>query len=275
MPARGPAGRSAGVRRRRHDPGPIVDPVVPPGPSPVDLHTHTLRSDGVLAPTELVSAAAACGVTTLAITDHDTLAGYREVAAAGGPARARAGPGRRDQRLRDPGPGPVGGRAPHPGVRHGPGRRRVRGGARRPARAAPDTVRSNRRTPPRAGPADRPGSGWRFRVDGDDALGRPTVARALSRQGTRRASRTPSAGCWGLAAPPTSRGSGSGRSRRSPRSAPPGASPSLAHFREAPERPEVIGELVEAGLGGLEVYYRSFDRMVVAGRRGRRGASSD
>ena len=49
------------------------------GVSTVDLHTHTLRSDGVLQPVELVRAAAAAGVTTLAITDHDTLAAYREL----------------------------------------------------------------------------------------------------------------------------------------------------------------------------------------------------
>ena len=33
------------ARTRRGVPG---APVVPEGPSPVDLHTHTLRSDGVL-----------------------------------------------------------------------------------------------------------------------------------------------------------------------------------------------------------------------------------
>ena len=49
----------------------------PPSPSTVDLHTHTLRSDGLLTPGELVRAAAAVGVRLLAITDHDTLAGVR------------------------------------------------------------------------------------------------------------------------------------------------------------------------------------------------------
>ena len=43
-----------------------------------------------------------------------------------------------------------------------------------------------------------------------------------------------------------------------------GGLPVLAHFREAPSRPEVVRELVEAGLGGLEVYYRSFDAGTVA-----------
>ncbi len=41
-----------------------------------DLHTHTTASDGSLAPVELLQLAQARGVTVLAITDHDTLAGY-------------------------------------------------------------------------------------------------------------------------------------------------------------------------------------------------------
>lgn len=49
------------------------------GSSRVDLHTHTARSDGTSEPLDLVAAASAAGVRTLAITDHDTLAGYREL----------------------------------------------------------------------------------------------------------------------------------------------------------------------------------------------------
>ena len=37
----------------------------------------------------------------------------------------------------------------------------------------------------------------------------------------------------------------------------------LAHFGEAPSRVEVVRELSDAGLGGLEVYYRSFDAATV------------
>jgi 3',5'-nucleoside bisphosphate phosphatase len=48
----------------------------------VDLHTHTARSDGVLEPAELVSQMRAWGSWLVAITDHDTLAGVREVLAA-------------------------------------------------------------------------------------------------------------------------------------------------------------------------------------------------
>ena len=42
----------------------------------IDLHTHTNESDGTLAPAELVEAALKCGLEALAITDHDTFAGY-------------------------------------------------------------------------------------------------------------------------------------------------------------------------------------------------------
>ena len=64
------------------------------GTSRVDLHTHTLRSDGVLEPDDLVRAAAHAGITTLAITDHDTLAAYRDLSAAGAvPAELELIPG--------------------------------------------------------------------------------------------------------------------------------------------------------------------------------------
>ncbi len=46
----------------------------------VDLHTHTDCSDGSLSPDELIEKAAASGITTLAITDHDTFEGYESVA---------------------------------------------------------------------------------------------------------------------------------------------------------------------------------------------------
>jgi predicted metal-dependent phosphoesterase TrpH len=48
----------------------------------IDLHTHSTASDGTDSPTELVAAAAAAGIDVLAITDHDTTAGWDEAAAA-------------------------------------------------------------------------------------------------------------------------------------------------------------------------------------------------
>jgi hypothetical protein len=53
----------------------------------IDLHTHTNQSDGDLAPEELVSAALGMGLEALGITDHDTLEGY-DIAA---PLAAQAG----------------------------------------------------------------------------------------------------------------------------------------------------------------------------------------
>jgi predicted metal-dependent phosphoesterase TrpH len=47
----------------------------------VDLHTHTTASDGVLSPRDLVAAATAADIDMLAVTDHDSVAGYREIAA--------------------------------------------------------------------------------------------------------------------------------------------------------------------------------------------------
>jgi predicted metal-dependent phosphoesterase TrpH len=43
-----------------------------------DLHCHSIASDGSLTPTELVQRAKAMGVTSLALTDHDTINGQQE-----------------------------------------------------------------------------------------------------------------------------------------------------------------------------------------------------
>lgn len=49
----------------------------------IDLHTHTNRSDGTFAPAELVELASRRGLDIVAITDHDTMDGIDEAAAAG------------------------------------------------------------------------------------------------------------------------------------------------------------------------------------------------
>ena len=54
-----------------------------PAAALVDLHTHTLASDGGDRPRELVAAAAGAGVGVLAVTDHDTVAAVAEARAAG------------------------------------------------------------------------------------------------------------------------------------------------------------------------------------------------
>jgi 3',5'-nucleoside bisphosphate phosphatase len=48
----------------------------------LELHCHTTYSDGTLTPAELTAAAAASGVRALAITDHDTVSGWDEAFAA-------------------------------------------------------------------------------------------------------------------------------------------------------------------------------------------------
>ena len=48
----------------------------------IDLHTHSSVSDGTETPAELLAAAATAGVDVLAITDHDTVAGWDEATAA-------------------------------------------------------------------------------------------------------------------------------------------------------------------------------------------------
>jgi 3',5'-nucleoside bisphosphate phosphatase len=48
----------------------------------IDLHAHTSASDGTDAPAELLASAAAARLDVVAITDHDTTAGWAEAAAA-------------------------------------------------------------------------------------------------------------------------------------------------------------------------------------------------
>jgi len=48
----------------------------------IDLHTHSTASDGTLTPAELMRAAAETGLDVIAITDHDTTAGWDAAASA-------------------------------------------------------------------------------------------------------------------------------------------------------------------------------------------------
>lgn len=45
---------------------------------PADLHTHSRESDGTDAPGDVIRAAAAAGLGVVALTDHDTVAGWAE-----------------------------------------------------------------------------------------------------------------------------------------------------------------------------------------------------
>ena len=57
----------------------------------VDLHTHSHCSDGSLSPAQLLRAAEKAGVTAVALTDHNTVAGLPEFTAAAGTVEAVPG----------------------------------------------------------------------------------------------------------------------------------------------------------------------------------------
>ena len=233
---------------------------VPPAPALADFHTHTLRSDGILTPAELVSAAAAAGVKLIAITDHDTLAGVRELHASGEtPAGLEVIPGieintvviDRDHVLE--------GEVHLLGIGVDPDddaleaalalqrdARRLRfekmvGKLRdlgMPIEAALETL-----------PA----------TTDEDALGRPRIARALIEAGhavsvedafNRHLSQ-------GRAAYVPREGLGPRDALRAIRAA--GGLASLAHYSEAPDHLDFLRELIDMGLNGLEVHYRAFD----------------
>lgn len=66
-----------------------VPPLTAAATRTVDLHLHSTASDGRLEPEEVVARAAAVGLSAIALTDHDSLAGIGRAAAAGGAAGVR------------------------------------------------------------------------------------------------------------------------------------------------------------------------------------------
>ena len=59
----------------------------------IDLHLHTTASDGLLEPAALVERAAAAGLRTIAVTDHDTVGGIAAAREAGAGFGVRVIPG--------------------------------------------------------------------------------------------------------------------------------------------------------------------------------------
>src|SRR2546427_13079503 len=59
----------------------------------IDLHTHTVYSDGTFTPTELIALARDRGLDGVAVTDHDTTNGIVEAGAAGAEAGVEVVPG--------------------------------------------------------------------------------------------------------------------------------------------------------------------------------------
>jgi predicted metal-dependent phosphoesterase TrpH len=255
-----------GARPKRHDPLPAAGQgrVIPPSSSNVDLHTHTSRSDGLMVPEALVRAAAATGVTTLSLTDHDTLAGYRDVVAAGAvPEGLTLVPGVEINALVTRDLGLWEGELHILGFGMDPDddrfetelaaqrdRRRVR------FERTVDRLRELE-MPIDAQVAD-------LVATDDDALGRPTIARALMAAGFAASVEDAFSRLIGHGCPAYIRREGLGPEKAIAVIRAAGGLPVLAHFREAPTRVELLRELIEAGLGGLEVYYRSFDAATVS-----------
>jgi predicted metal-dependent phosphoesterase TrpH len=59
----------------------------------IDLHSHTVHSDGDHSPAQLLAEAAAAGIRVLSVTDHDTVSGIAECRAAAQAAGIRLVPG--------------------------------------------------------------------------------------------------------------------------------------------------------------------------------------
>jgi predicted metal-dependent phosphoesterase TrpH len=238
--------------------------VIPPYPSRVDLHAHSCRSDGILEPAELVAAAAAAGIRVLALSDHDTLAGVRELRAPGAAAL----------------PLELVAAVEINSVAAGidglwEGELHILGLGVDPDSDAFEAAllrqresRANRfkiilaRLAELGLPVDRQAE--TLRPEPGSSLGRPQIARLLVEAG-----HAPSVDAAmqkllarGMPAYVARQGLGPREAIEAVRAA--GGLPVLAHFADGPERRALVAELVDAGLGGLEVHYRHFDAATVA-----------
>jgi hypothetical protein len=233
-----------------------------PGRSTVDLHTHTLRSDGVLQPVELARAAAAAGIRTLAITDHDNLAAYRELVHEQAlPAPIELIPGVEINALAR-------------GIPLQDGELHILGFGMEPADEAFEAALARQRAARRIrfertvarlreiglGIDDQVAN---LDLTADDALGRPTIGRALIAAGHATSVEDAFRRLIGHGGPAYVQREGMGPREAIEAIRAAGGVPSLAHFSEAPSQMPLLRELAGIGLAGLEVHYISFDRHTV------------
>jgi predicted metal-dependent phosphoesterase TrpH len=240
----------------------------PPSPSTVDLHTHTLRSDGLLTPAELVRAAADVGVRLLAITDHDTLAGVREVRRSPLPEGLEVVAGIEINTVIEDRSHVMEGEVHILGLGVDPDDDALEAALSRQRDAR--RLRFDRmvdKLRAQGVPIDAALETLPATTE-DDALGRPRLARALIRCGyatsvedafRQHLSR-------GRPAYVPRQGLGPREAIQAIRAA--GGLASLAHYAEAPDHLLWMRALVDMGLGGLEVYYRAYDQETVAILRG-------
>jgi predicted metal-dependent phosphoesterase TrpH len=260
-------GRPGAFRRRsyREPAGPRV---VPPHPSRVDLHAHSNRSDGVLPPDELVQAVAAAGVRVLALADHDTLAGVRELIAPGSPALplellpaveinsiATGIPDLWEGELHILGLGVDPGDEAFEAVLE-----RQRGFRASRFRQIVDCLRElgfavdAQAEELLKGPGAASGA----------SLGRPQIARCLVAAGHAESVADAMGRLLGRGCPAYVPRLGLGPFEAIAAVDGAGGVPVLAHFADARGRLDLVQELAERGLAGLEVHYRHFDADTVA-----------
>jgi predicted metal-dependent phosphoesterase TrpH len=227
------------------------------GVSTVDLHTHTLRSDGVLEPVELVRAAADSGVKTLAITDHDSLAAYRElILGRAMPAPIELIPGVEINALAK-------------GIPLAEGELHILGFGMDQADEAFEAALARQRaarrirferTVARLREIGMPVDQHLTHLDltRDDALGRPTIGRALVAGGFARSVEDAFNRIVGWGGPGYVAREGMGPRDAIEAIRDAGGVPVLAHFSEAPGQLRLLQELKEIGLAGIEVYYITY-----------------
>ena len=240
------------------------EPVVPPHPSRVDLHTHSSRSDGVLEPMALVEAAAAAGVKCLALADHDTLAGVRDLCAPGEkPLALELLPAVEINSVAT-------------GIdRLWEGELHILGLGVDPSDEAFEATLERQRH----GRAHRfelmlerlreLGLGVDAYLPAADtaagtALGRPRIARALVAAGHASSVDDAMRRLLARGRPAYVQRPGLGPREAIAAITAAGGLPTLAHFPDARDRMDLVRELIGAGLRGLEVHYRRFDAETVA-----------
>lgn len=215
-----------------------------------DLHTHSTASDGLLTPAALVELASERGFSLLALTDHDTTAGLPEARAVGARLGVKLIDGIELTTTVEPGELHLLGYGIDPAsdelqsalseLREARGQRAVRMLAR--LRGLGIDLPEETIAPGGA----------------DEAIGRPHIARAMIALGVVDSVDDAFArylGCGRPAYVP----------RDALRPAPAiqlirraGGLPVLAHPFSWPEFPVGLGDLISAGLGGLEVYYGEY-----------------
>ncbi len=214
-------------------------------------------------PADLVRAAFDCGVTTFALTDHDTLAGYRELVPAGAiPAGLELIAGVEINAIVREEIGLWEGELHILGLGMDPDDAAFEAAlAEQRRRRAERFARTVRRLAELGMPIDRQLE--TLAIGADDALGRPIVGRALVAAGFATSVGDAFHRLIGRGAPAYIPRDGLGPQEAISAIRNAGGLAVLAHFSEAPGRGSLLRELIDGGLTGLEVFYRTFDRPTV------------